>query len=192
MTTSLKLHYQGDPVLQRVADPVKGIEDPQFQIFLDDLIDACFLYDGVGIAAPQVGTSLQVFIMASQPNSRYPDAPAMEPEAVINPKILFQSEEQEYSWEGCLSVPGMRGKVPRPVRIEVEYINRHGAPIRKTLENFEARLFLHEYDHLIGTLYPERMAPEDPLLSQEEYLALVQKGREGAGKLEEGSENGHS
>ncbi len=172
---SLELITQGNEILGRIAQPVKDIANPEVQQFIDDLIKACFEYDGVGIAAPQVGVSKRIFIMAARPNPRYPNSPEMDVEAVINPELIHESEEGEIDWEGCLSVPGKRGLVYRPQKILVSYYNREGERIQTEFEDFFARLFLHEFDHLNGILYPRRMAKGEPLISYEEYIALMQK-----------------
>ena len=173
--TSLKLHLKGDPILARKAEPVTNIRSEEFQAFIDDLAEACREYEGVGIAAPQVGQSQRVFIMASRPNSRYPDAPEMEAEAVINPRILNQSENQTLDWEGCLSIPGYRGLVARPWEIQVEYQNRSGETVQRTLSDFAARIFQHEYDHLEGILYLDRMEDNTPLITLEEYEKMLEQ-----------------
>jgi peptide deformylase len=118
--------------------------------------------NGVGIAAPQVGVSQQLMIIASRPNERYPHAPLMEPTPMINPKILSHSSEMIKDWEGCLSVPGIRGLVPRYQAVEVEYLSKDGRIERQMLTDFIARIFQHEYDHLQGKVFLERVeSPED-------------------------------
>ena len=119
----LTIHTKGSEILGKKAQAVQDIHDAEFQEFLEDLAEACFEYDGVGIAAPQVGVSQRVFIVASKPNERYPNAPEIEPLAIINPEILSHSEETEVQYEGCLSIPGMRGRVSRPVHISVRFTN---------------------------------------------------------------------
>lgn len=157
--------------LRRIAEPVTDLFDPRVQAFIDGLMACGEANQGVGIAAPQVGAAQRIFIMASKPNPRYPDAPAMEPMALIHPQILRQSEETVLGWEGCLSVPGFRGKVPRSIEIEATWFDRFGVLHRDVFSGFLARLFQHEYDHLQGILYPDRMRPEDKLLTMEEYAA---------------------
>jgi peptide deformylase len=127
---------------------------------------------GVGIAAPQVARSLRLFIVASHPNPRYPDAPMMPPSAVINPRILQVSEEMVKGWEGCLSVPNLRGFVPRHQWIEVDYCDRKGREIRQVFRDFVARIFQHEYDHLEGILFLDRLASPADLYSEEEYQKI--------------------
>jgi peptide deformylase len=153
------------------AGRILDIADPEFQAFIDELIRCGHDNLGVGIAAPQVGKSLRLFIMAPQPNPRYPDAPSMEPTAIINPEILRVSEEMETGWEGCLSVPGFRAKVPRHLEIDVSFTDRHGAARTERFSGFLARLFQHEFDHLEGILYPERLAQGETLITLDEFTA---------------------
>ncbi len=164
---------RGDNRLTQKAAIIGSLLDPDFQDFIDRLIRCGAENDGVGIAAPQVGKSIRMFIMAPSPNSRYPDAPTMDPTAIINPEILQKSTEMEKGWEGCLSVPGFRGLVPRHVEIEVAYLDRTGQRHTAHFSGFLARLFQHEFDHLEGILYPERMIDGDPLVSLEEFSVLT-------------------
>jgi peptide deformylase len=167
----LSLLARGDERLTVKAGRILDIADPEFQAFIDELIRCGHDNLGVGIAAPQVGRSLRLFIMAPQPNSRYPDAPAMEPTAVINPEILRVSEEKEIGWEGCLSVPGFRARVPRHLEMDVAFTDRRGIGRTERFSGFMARLFQHEFDHLEGILYPERVDKDEPLLTLEEFTA---------------------
>ena len=112
----------GDERLRSYARPIQDVDDPQLQQLIDDLLMTTGAKNGVGIAAPQVAEELQLFIVASRPNPRYPQAPDMEPTAMINPQLLSHSEKQVYGWEGCLSVPGQRGLVPRYQEIEISYL----------------------------------------------------------------------
>ncbi len=170
---SLPIYTRGAEVLKQKAKAVEVYTDPEFQNFIDELIRSGDENMGVGIAAPQVGNSLRVFILAPKPSSRYPDSPTMEPMAIINPHIIRQAGEIHKDWEGCLSIPGYRGLVPRHTEIEVTFTTRHGEEIHTTYHDFIARIFQHEYDHLEGILYSERMDAEDTLLSLEEFAALT-------------------
>ncbi|MEO6097675.1 MAG: peptide deformylase [Fibrobacteria bacterium] len=167
----LPLLARSDERLTMKAGRILDIADPEFQAFIDELIRCGHENLGVGIAAPQVGRSLRLFIMAPQPNSRYPDAPAMEPTAIINPEILRVSEERETGWEGCLSVPGFRAKVLRHLEIDVSFTDRRGTPRTERFSGFLARLFQHEFDHLEGILYPERLANGEALITLDEFTA---------------------
>jgi len=164
---------RGDDRLTLKAGKVLDLSDPDFQAFLDGLIQCGLDYQGVGIAAPQVGVSSRVFIMAPRPNPRYPDAPLIEPFAVINPEILRSSDEMETGWEGCLSVPGFRAQVPRHREVDVEFTDRRGERRRERFEGFLARLFQHEFDHLEGILYPERLPQGNALVTLEEFTAIT-------------------
>lgn len=164
---------RGDERLTLKAGKVLDLADPAFQLFLDELTRCGLDAQGVGIAAPQVGNPSRVFIMAPRPNPRYPDAPLVEPFAVINPIILGASTEMETGWEGCLSVPGFRAQVPRHLEVDVEFTDRQGLLRRERFSGFLARLFQHEYDHLEGILYPERLAQGNTLVTLEEYTAIT-------------------
>lgn len=155
------------------AGKILDIADPDFQAFIDSLIRCGLDNDGVGIAAPQVGKALRMFIMAPRPNTRYPDAPVAEPMAVINPVILNLSEGMEPGWEGCLSVPGFRAQVQRHQEVDVAFTDRTGRHLRARFTGFMARLFQHEYDHLEGILYPERLDKGSTLVTLEEFTAIT-------------------
>jgi peptide deformylase len=167
----LSLLERGDERLTVKSGRILDTADPEFQAFIDALIRCGHDNLGVGIAAPQVGKSLRLFIMAPKPNPRYPDAPAMEPTAIINPEILRVSDEKESGWEGCLSVPGFRAKVPRHFEIDVAYTDRHGRNHTERFSGFMARLFQHEFDHLEGILYPERLEKGESLITLDEFTA---------------------
>jgi peptide deformylase len=136
---------------------------------MDQLIYTAEQANGVGIAAPQVGTSDRLFIVASRPTPRYPHAPVMEPTIMINPQILSHSSEQVKDWEGCLSVPGVRGLVPRYPAIAIEYTDRQGDRHHQELTDFVARIFQHELDHLNGILFIDRVESTEKLISEQEY-----------------------
>ncbi|MEM8611644.1 MAG: peptide deformylase [Cyanobacteria bacterium P01_H01_bin.105] len=163
----------GDGRLRSQAEPIHHIDEPQLQCLIDDLLVTAAAKNGVGIAAPQLAEGLQLFIVASRPNLRYPRAPHMEPVAMLNPQILSHSEERIKGWEGCLSVPGQRGLVPRYREIEVIYLDRYGDSHRQYLQDFVARIFQHEYDHLQGKLFLDRIEHPDDLLTEAEYQKLV-------------------
>ncbi len=170
---SLSLLERGDERLTLKAGKILDIADPEFQAFIDMLIQAGNDNLGVGIAAPQVGKSLRLFIMAPKPNPRYPDAPEGEPLAVINPVILAASGEKEIGWEGCLSVPGYRAQVARHSVVDVAFTDRSGRHLTGRFEGFMARLFQHEFDHLEGILYPERLEQGNTLITLAEYTAIT-------------------
>ncbi len=175
MSATLPLLDRNHELLKRKAPEVLDFTDLEFQRFIDDLLHSTDAHEGVGIAAPQVGRSLRLFILAPKPNSRYPQATEAPPLAVINPRILRLYGPLEKDWEGCLSVPGFRGLVPRYRDIDVVFTDRTGRERMLTLSGFSARIFQHEFDHLEGILYPERMDKEDQLLNMEEFARLRDK-----------------
>jgi peptide deformylase len=155
----LEIIQLGNPILRQKAALTLNVKDNRIQKLMDDLIATAFLANGVGIAAPQVAQLERLCIIASRPNPRYPNAPYMEPTVMINPKILAHSTEIVTDWEGCLSIPGIRGLVPRYQAIEVEYTNRDGQIQKQELTDFVARIFQHEYDHLEGIVFLDRLVP---------------------------------
>ena len=147
----------GDARLLRVAKPVHETGTPALDALIQDMFDTMEAAGGVGLAAPQIGVDLQVVIFGFDHSERYPDAPAVPRTILINPVITPLSDEREEGWEGCLSVPGLRGSVPRHVAIRYTGIDPAGAPIDRVAEGFHARVVQHECDHLIGRLYPSRI-----------------------------------
>ncbi|QEM69645.1 peptide deformylase [Geobacter sp. FeAm09] len=163
----------GQPVLRQETARVGDPADPLLQALIEDMLATMTEANGVGIAAPQVYEPLRLFIVASRPNPRYPQAPAMAPTAMLDPEIIWQSDETEAGWEGCLSVPGIRGLVPRSLRIGVRYRSRRGEVCEEELSGFIARVFQHEYDHISGLVFLDRVANNRDLVSEREYLRLV-------------------
>jgi peptide deformylase len=147
----------GDPILLAKAEPVRAFNTPALLALLEDMRDTMAHLNGAGIAAPQIGVSLQVVIFGSAANPRYPDAPDVPNTVLINPVLEPIGDEEEEGWEGCLSVPGMRGVVPRFQRLRYRGFDQFGAPIDRTVDGFHARVVQHECDHLIGILYPMRI-----------------------------------
>jgi peptide deformylase len=147
----------GDPVLLKVAKPVKKFDTATLETLLADMHDTMEALDGAGLAAPQIGVSLQVVIFGVKKNRRYPDAEEVPYTVLINPKITPVGNEIEDDWEGCLSVPGMRGMVPRYHSIRYQGFDPSGKKIDRTVSNFHARVVQHECDHLQGILYPMRI-----------------------------------
>jgi len=164
----------GQPVLRKVAEKIARPDDPAVQALIDDMLVTVVDANGVGIAAPQVFESLSLFIVAPYPNSRYPNAPVMEPVAMINPEVLWASDEMEKGWEGCLSIPGLRGLVPRHKRIAVRYLDRKGELREAEYEGFLARVFQHEFDHVQGVVFIDRLENTQELMTEKEYLRRVQ------------------
>lgn len=148
----------GDPRLLRVARPVTEFDTDELRALLADLLDTMQAANGAGLAAPQIGVDLQVVVFGSDaPNPRYPDAPIVPRTVLINPVVTPMGEEEQLDWEGCLSVPGMRGMVPRWQTVRYTGFDMRGAPIDRTVSGFHARVVQHECDHLWGMLYPMRM-----------------------------------
>lgn len=164
----------GQPVLRMVAGIVVDPLNPAVQALIEDMLVTVADASGVGIAAPQVFEPLALFIAASRPNPRYPDAPEMEPTAIINPEILWLSGNKEKGWEGCLSIPGLRGLVPRHRRIGVRYLTRTGEIREVEYAGFLARVFQHEFDHLQGIVFIDRVESTLELITEKEYLRRQQ------------------
>ena len=159
----------GHPVLRAPAIPVPLPASDSVRALVDDMLVTLRDANGVGIAAPQVYESASIFIVASRPNPRYPDAPLMEPEVVINPAIIERSSEFEKGWEGCLSIPGIRGNVPRHARIRARYQTLGGDEIEREFTGFVARIFQHEDDHLRGIVFLDRLESTRDVISEKEY-----------------------
>ncbi|NET46519.1 MAG: peptide deformylase [Okeania sp. SIO2B3] len=177
MMAVLQVAHLGNEILRYQAQPINNIWDKNLQELIDNLIVTIIETNGVGIAAPQVSISDRLFIVASRPNLRYPNAPKMEPTAMINPKLISYSEDRIKGWEGCLSVPGIRGLVPRYRVINVEYTNREGKLERQELTDFVARIFQHEYDHLEGLVFLDRVESSTDLMTEDEYQKQIIQSR---------------
>lgn len=147
----------GDPRLLQRAEPITNFGSRELQALLTDMRDTMHELDGVGLAAPQIGVSLRVVIFEVNANPRYPDAESVPQTVLINPVLTALSEEVEEDWEGCLSVPGMRGLVPRHTQLRYQGRDEKGGLIDRTVSGFHARVVQHECDHLEGILYPMRM-----------------------------------
>ena len=147
----------GDPRLLVPAVPVTDFSTPALTGLIDDMFDTMEAAGGVGLAAPQIGVGLQVVIFGFEQSERYPQAGAVPQTVLINPVITPLSTDEELGWEGCLSVPGLRGEVPRFSAIRYQGFDPAGQPIDRTVDGFHARVVQHECDHLIGTLYPMRI-----------------------------------
>jgi peptide deformylase len=147
----------GDPRLLRVAAPVREFNTPALDALVADMFDTMHAANGAGLAAPQIGIDLQIVIFGFKHNERYPDAPAVPETVLLNPVLRPLSDELEEGWEGCLSVPGLRGSVPRHTRLHYEGFDQQGKRISRAVEGFHARVVQHEVDHLLGILYPARI-----------------------------------
>ncbi len=147
----------GDPRLLRIAKPVEAFGTPELHALVDDLFETMHAVNGAGLAAPQIGVDLALVIFGFKNNARYPNAPAVPETVLLNPTITPLGDAEEEDWEGCLSVPGLRGVVPRFARIRYTGFDVEGNAIDREAEGFHARVVQHECDHLIGKLYPMRV-----------------------------------
>ena len=173
MPKKLEIAELGHPVLRKKAKLVEKVNDIKIQNLIDDLIYTAREVNGVGLAAPQVFKSYQLFIIASYPNLRYPDAPLLEPTAIINPKIKSHSKENIKDWEGCLSIPGIRGLIPRSKIVDVSYTNRKGKRVEEKYSDFIARIFQHEFDHINGIVFLDRLESVKDIITDKEYFKLI-------------------
>ena len=169
----IKIAKLGEKVLRKKAKKIKDIQNPQTQKLIKDMLTCVKKSNGVGLAAPQIFISKQIMIISSKPNSRYPHAPNMEDTVIINPKIIKTSKGKNTDWEGCLSIPGIRAKVPRFNKIKIQYETIEGKTERKTFKGFIARVFQHEYDHLIGLVFIDRVKTTKDIITEEVYFRTI-------------------
>ncbi len=147
----------GDSRLLQPSEPVATVPSAELDELIRDMFDTMEALNGAGLAAPQIGVLQRVVIFGVESNPRYPDAEPVPTTVLINPSIEPLTDEREHGWEGCLSVPGMRGLVPRPSRIRYSGVDQYGAPIEREASGFHARVVQHEVDHIDGVLYPMRI-----------------------------------
>ena len=148
----------GDPRLLRIAQPVTQFDTDELHLLISDLFETMQAANGAGLAAPQIGVDLQLVIFGTnQINPRYPDAPLVPRTVLLNPIVTPLGPDEESDWEGCLSLPGLRGVVPRFSHIRYTGYDQYGDPIERTVDGFHARVVQHECDHLVGKLYPMRI-----------------------------------
>ncbi len=158
--TILEIFKMGDPRLLRVAPPLENaqFDSDALHVLITDMLDTMRAASGAGLAAPQIGVDLQVVIFGTDTvNPRYPESPIVPRTVLINPVITALDDQKVDGWEGCLSVPGLRGLVPRYSKIRYTGFDQYGDPIDRTVDGFHARVVQHECDHLLGKLYPMRM-----------------------------------
>lgn len=163
----------GEPILRQKAKKVKDINSKEIKELVKKMLHCVKKSKGIGLAAPQIFESYRVLVISSAPNERYPNAPFMKDEVLINPKIIKKSKTKEKGWEGCLSIPGIRAKVPRYKSIEVEYTTIDGSLKQVVFEDFIARIFQHEYDHLKGKVYLDRVEKNKEIVSEEVYFKMI-------------------
>ena len=148
----------GDERLLRIAQTVPQFDTDDVHLLVSDMFETMYAVNGAGLAAPQIGVDLQLVIFGTDaPNPRYPDAPPVPRTVLLNPVITPIGDAEQEDWEGCLSVPGLRGVVPRWAKIRYQGVDQYGDPIDRTVEGFHARVVQHECDHLVGKLYPMRV-----------------------------------
>jgi len=147
----------GEPLLLQVAKPVDRFDTPELHALIQDMQDTMAHLNGAGLAAPQIGMSLQVVIFGFEKNQRYPDADEVPFTVLLNPHLTPLSDDKEDGWEGCLSVPGLRGVVPRYTSLHYQGFDQYGSAIDRNVDGFHARVVQHECDHLQGILYPMRI-----------------------------------
>jgi peptide deformylase len=162
----------GANVLRQTAAVVPDVKSADIQQLINDMQSTLSATEGVGLAAPQIGVSKRVIIVASRPTRRYPSAPLMEPTVMINPSFQPLSDYKAKDWEGCLSIPGVRALVPRYQDISIGYIDPQGIAVALKLEGFVARVFQHEYDHLEGRVYLDRVESNVDIIAESEYFKL--------------------
>lgn len=172
MNRILSVSELGSANLRKKSTKIKKITS-EIKDLVKDLIATLEDNGGVGIAAPQVNRSIKLFIIASKPSDRYPTAPTMGPLPILNPKIINHSREALKDWEGCLSVPGIRAMVPRYSKIEVEFTTLAGKLVKKDFSGFIARIFQHEYDHLDGLVFTDRVESNMDIYSEKEYRKQI-------------------
>lgn len=166
----LQIAQLGAPILRQKARPIDDFTDLKFQQLIADMQSAMLDGNGVGIAAPQLGESWQIIIVASRPTTRYPHAPEISPIVMINPSFDIVDSQQHKDWEGCLSIPGIRALVPRYRSLLVDYQNLQGRHCQLQLEDFPARVFQHEYDHLLGMVFLDRVEDNIDIISESEFF----------------------
>jgi peptide deformylase len=162
----------GAKVLRLKAQAVTDLQSAEIQQLIETMQDTLATTQGVGIAAPQISVSKRIIIIASRPTLRYPSAPQMEPTVMINPAFQTLSDTREKDWEGCLSIPGIRALVPRYKEILINYTNQQGVLVEAKMEGFVARVFQHEFDHLEGKVYLDRVEDNRDIFAENEYFKI--------------------
>jgi peptide deformylase len=162
----------GNPILRKSATPVNDFNSESIQRVIADMQATLADSHGIGLAAPQIGESLQIVIIASKPNPRYPAAPEMDPVVMINPQMEVIDNSVYKDWEGCLSIPGIRARVPRYQAVKIGYLDQFGQQATLQLTDFVARVFQHEFDHLQGKVYLDRVEDNSDIIAESEYMKL--------------------
>ncbi|SJM92723.1 peptide deformylase [Crenothrix polyspora] len=172
-STHCEIAQLGAVVLRQLATHVPDVHHASVQQLIKDMHTVLSSSEGVGLAAPQIGVSQQLVIIASRPTKRYPLAPTMSPTVMINPSFQTLSDNTAKDWEGCLSIPGIRALVPRYTDIMIHYTNQYGVNIILHAQDFVARVFQHEYDHLNGMVYLDRVESTADIMAESEYFKLL-------------------
>ncbi len=163
----------GHPLLRQTAQPVTDFTDQSLHDLVTEMLQHLQDSNGVGLAAPQIGESLRIVIVASRPSVRYPKAPKMEPLVMINPEYKIRDTQQVKDWEGCLSIPGIRALVPRFTDIEVHFYTAQGLFTQLRMQDFIARIFQHEFDHLEGRVYLDQVESNYDIITEQEYQKRI-------------------
>jgi len=163
----------GASVLRKKAEKVTDFSSKKLADIIELMQNTLVESEGIGIAAPQIFESVSIIIIASKPNTRYPNAPVMQPVVMINPSFKTLSPQTTKDWEGCLSIPSIRALVPRYQKIQITYQDIKGVIITLELEDFVARVFQHEYDHLQGLVYLDRVESNADIISETEFFKLI-------------------
>lgn len=172
MTKLRQIAQLGAEVLRQKAETVE-FDAINTRSIISDMLATLADSNGVGLAAPQIYEPYRIVIIASRPTPRYPNAPEMEPTVMINPTFRALSEQTTKDWEGCLSIPGIRSLVPRFTQIEVNFTNQQGKSVSQHFDDFIARVFQHEYDHLNGMVYLDRVENNTDIISEKEFLKQI-------------------
>jgi len=173
MNNTPEIVQLGAEVLRQPAQAIDNFNAPQFQTLISNMQQLMEQGNGVGIAAPQIGESWQVIIIASRPTARYPNAPKMPATLMVNPQFEIVDATLIKDWEGCLSVPGIRALVPRHRAIKISYQDQQGQACEMLLEDFPARVFQHEFDHLNGMVYLDRVETNTDIVAESEFFKRI-------------------
>ena len=172
MEKKCEIAQLGHPILRQQAQQVEDINSDANVKLIETMLNSLSESNGVGLAAPQIFQSLRIVIIASRPSERYPFAPEMKPVVMVNPDFELMSQEMRKDWEGCLSIPGIRALVPRYEKIKITYLDQDGKQQELLADGFIARIFQHEFDHLNGLVYLDRVESNNDIISEEEYKKL--------------------
>lgn len=178
MSKVCEIAQLGSKVLRLIAQEVQNIHAAEIREIASNMLTTLASTNGVGLAAPQISASWRIIIIASRPSERYPYAPEIGPILMLNPSFEPLSDAQEKDWEGCLSIPGIRAKVPRYTHIKASYTNAEGAQITQEFKQFIARVFQHEFDHLDGLVYLDRVENNQDIIAEVEFTKLMQTQNE--------------